>query len=89
MTISNVSGASSFAQSGVPRATGQPDWKSYGSEGACMHLTDRPRMASSILSDMYRLNEEVVRRRRLHGDVSWNWNVGVAAPPEKSPDADS
>lgn len=79
----------SFAQSGVPRATGQPDWKSYGAEGAFMHFTDRPRAASSVLSPMYRLNEAVVRRRRLHGNTPWNWNVGVAAPLEKSPDADS
>ena len=30
---------------------------------------------------MYKLNEAVVCRRRAAGDVAWNWNVGLAAPP--------
>jgi para-nitrobenzyl esterase len=70
----------SFARSGVPAVPGQPDWKPYDHQGAAMHFAERPLAMPAPLAGMYRLNEEVVRRRRLQGDIPWNWNVGVASP---------
>jgi para-nitrobenzyl esterase len=78
-----------FAESGTPRAAGESDWQPYGDEGTCMHVTDRPRMAPGLLTGRCRLHETIVDQRRRSGDIPWNWNVGVAAPPQRRPDADS
>jgi para-nitrobenzyl esterase len=71
----------SFARSGDPRAAGQPDWRSYGSDGAYMHFAAGPEMSTGLLPGTYPLVEEVVCRRRAAGDQPWNWNVGLASPP--------
>jgi para-nitrobenzyl esterase len=36
---------------------------------------------------MYRLNEEVMCRRKAAGTTAWNWNVGLASPPIPQPSA--
>ncbi len=72
---------SSFARSGVPSAAGQPTWQSYGTTGHYMAFEDAPQAAQHLLPGMYTLNEEVVCRRRADGNIPWNWNVGLAAPP--------
>jgi len=71
---------SSFARSGHPTAKDEPEWPAYGSTGTYMDITDAPRPANHLLPGMYELNEEVVCRRRAAGDISWNWNVGIASP---------
>jgi para-nitrobenzyl esterase len=71
----------SFARTGTPAATGGPDWQPYGKASAFMDFSITPRMSSDLLPGMYPLAEEVVRRRRAAGDQSWNWNVGLWAPP--------
>jgi para-nitrobenzyl esterase len=76
----------SFARTGAPKASGQPDWPAFDSDGAYLDVTDAPHPAKNLLPGMYALNEEVVCRRREAGDVPWHWNVGLASPtlPPKS-----
>lgn len=71
----------SFARTGVPRAQGGPDWPDHAQAGAFLHFGSAPAVGRDLLPGMYALNEAVVRRRRRAGDVPWNWNVGLAAPP--------
>jgi para-nitrobenzyl esterase len=33
-----------------------------------------------LLPGIYDLNEAVVCRRLVAGDLAWNWNAGLAAP---------
>jgi para-nitrobenzyl esterase len=72
---------SSFARDGRPRAAGQPDWPQFGKARAYMDFEQGPRTAQGLMPDMYDLYEEVVCRRRAVGTQSWNWNVGLWAPP--------
>ena len=70
-----------FARDGVPTASGQAEWRPYGSERDYMAFEDAPRARTHLLAGMYELHEEVVCRRRAAGGIAWNWNVGVIAPP--------
>ena len=72
---------SSFAKTGVPSAEGQPDWPPYADDESYMHFDKTPKPARHVLPGRYELHEEVVCRRHAAGDVAWNWNVGVIAPP--------
>ena len=71
----------SFAATGTPKASGQPDWPAFGSRGNYMHFADGPRVRSNLMPGMFELNEEVMCRRRAKGEHPWNWNVGLASPP--------
>lgn len=71
----------SFARSGVPSAAGHPAWPSYAGGAAYMLFTDRPHAATGLLAEQYALHDEVFCRRRAAGNLPWNWNVGVIAPP--------
>jgi len=71
----------SFARSGVPAASGQPEWKPYGAERNYMSFEDVPRPKTHVLPGMYEFNEQVVCRRRAAGGIPWHWNVGLASPP--------
>jgi para-nitrobenzyl esterase len=71
----------SFARSGQPSATNQPQWRAYGSTRAYMAFVDVPKPATHLLPGMYELNEKVVCRRRSSGALPWHWNVGVVSPP--------
>jgi para-nitrobenzyl esterase len=77
---------SSFARTGRPQAANAPDWPAYGSTRAYMAFTDAPHPSYHLMPKMYEVNEEVVCRRRVSGDIPWGWNVGVASPklPGKS-----
>ncbi|HUA76959.1 MAG TPA: carboxylesterase family protein, partial [Acetobacteraceae bacterium] len=77
----------SFARTGTPRAANAPAWQPYGSAGAYMHFTDSPHPETRLMPGMYRLNEEVVCRRVVAGNLPWNWNVGLASPklPPEAP----
>jgi para-nitrobenzyl esterase len=71
---------SSFARTGRPQATNEPDWPGFGSKGAYMIFTDAPHPSDHLMPGMYKLNEEVVCRRRASGDIPWGWNVGIVSP---------
>jgi len=69
----------SFAATGVPKASGAPVWPRFQDSRTVMHFAEGPSAAPKLLGSMFDLNEAVVRRRRADG-VAWNWNVGLAAP---------
>src|SRR3546814_20748522 len=71
----------SFARSALPKAAGQPDWTAFAPAKAYMYFAGAPRVATGLLPGHYELHEQVMCRRHVAGDVAWNWNVGVAAPP--------
>lgn len=71
----------SFAATGKPRAKGWPDWRPYSENRSFLHFADVPRAGKNLFSGVAALHEAVVCRRRAAGDIAWNWNVGVAAPP--------
>jgi para-nitrobenzyl esterase len=75
----------SFARSGVPAAAGQPAWRPYGTARAYMDFAAAPRPGTHLMPGMYELNEQVMCRRRAAGGISWNWNVGIIAPPLPAP----
>ena len=71
---------SSFARTGRPQARKAPDWPAYDGHRAYMHFADTPQPATELMPGMYRLNEEIMCRRKAAGTVAWNWNVGLASP---------
>ena len=79
----------SFAASGAPKAPGEPNWPTFAPHEAYMHFADRPEVATDLMPGMYRLNEEVMERRRRAGNQQWRDDVGVAAPvlPPRAPAA--
>jgi para-nitrobenzyl esterase len=70
----------SFTRTGRPQAANEPDWPAFGSTSAYMDFADTSQPSDHLLPGMYKLNEEVVRRRRASGDIAWNWNVGIVSP---------
>ena len=77
---------SSFAATGQPVAKGEPGWAAYDHAMVFMAFQDAPRLSSNLLPGMFALHETVVCRRRLQGDVAWNFNVGLVSPPIPKPD---
>ena len=76
-----------FARTGRPQAAHEPDWPTFEPAGSYMAFEQNPRPSSRLLPGMYEFNEEVVCRRRASGNISWNWNVGLASPklpPQKA-----
>jgi para-nitrobenzyl esterase len=71
----------SFAKSGAPTAADAPAWAPFGSNESYMAIADTLHPSQHLLPGMYRLNEEVVCRRKASGTVAWNWNVGLVSPP--------
>jgi para-nitrobenzyl esterase len=69
-----------FARGGVPYVADQPRWLPYGVSRSYMAFTDSPTPGSSLLPNMYELNEQIVCRRRADGRIAWNWNVGLLSP---------
>ena len=70
----------SFARTGKPQAADEPDWPAFGTTGAYMAFKKAPQPSDHLLPGMYEFNEEVVCRRRVVGDIAWNWNVGLYSP---------
>jgi len=70
----------SFARSGRPVASDGPAWPRFSDYGGYMHFAAIPEAARDIMPGMYRLNEEVMCRKRAAGNIAWNWNVGLASP---------
>lgn len=81
--LSNAMGEywSSFAHTGLPQASGHSGWPTYLPYGQHVIFADQPRVATGALEAAFALHDEVVRRRMVAGDIPWNWNVGIAAPP--------
>jgi len=77
----------SFVRDGRPRAANEPDWPPFGATHAYMDFTSAPHPSTDLMPGMYRLDEQVVCRRRVAGDLAWNWNVGVASPKNPGPTA--
>ena len=75
----------SFARTGKPQATNQPNWPSYGSSHAYMAFTDAPHPFEHLLPGMYEFNEAVVSRSRASGEIAWNWNAGLSSPKLPAP----
>jgi para-nitrobenzyl esterase len=75
----------SFAKSGAPVAAGQPAWPSHNQRAAYMNFTDKPHVATDLKAAEYALHDQVFCRRRAAGNLAWNWNVGVIAPPLPAP----
>jgi para-nitrobenzyl esterase len=71
----------SFAATGVPTAAEEPAWPSFGTRQAYMAFRRSPEPSTDLMPGMFELNDAVVRRRLASGDQSWNWNVGLWAPP--------
>jgi len=72
---------SSFVRDGWPTATGAPDWPSYGSSQSFMLIGETPEPSENLMPGMYELNESVICRRRVDGNIPWHWNVGIISPP--------
>lgn len=70
-----------FVKTGVPSAAGQAAWPSYTHDEAYMHLAETPQAGTHLLPGVYKLQEEVVCRRRAQGDQPWTWNFGILSPP--------
>ena len=70
----------SFARTGRPQAANQSDWPAFGTTGSYMAFKKTPQPSAHLLPGMYEFNEEVVCRRRVVGDIAWNWNVGLYSP---------
>jgi para-nitrobenzyl esterase len=70
----------SFAKTGKPVAANAADWPLFGSAGAYMAFTDAPHPGENLMPAMYKLNEQVMCRRRAEGDQQWGFYVGLWSP---------
>ena len=71
----------SFARTGRPAATNAPAWPAYAPDASYMHFAAMPTPERDLMPGMFDLNEAVMCRRRAAGTLSWNWLVGLWAPP--------
>ena len=79
-----------FVREGRPSARGAPEWPQFREGRAYIRFADTPRPATDLMPGMFVLHERSVCRRRISGDMAWNWNVGTASPvlPGPSPACD-
>ena len=71
----------SFAREGAPSAEGAPDWPAYGKDATGMVFSEVPKAWPGLARARFELHEAIVCRRRAHGSLQWNWNVGIISPP--------
>jgi para-nitrobenzyl esterase len=71
----------SFVGTGEPTSAAAPTWPTFAPGETVMAFQDVPRVSADPLPGRYALQEAVVCRRRLKGDVAWNWNIGLWSPP--------
>lgn len=69
-----------FAKDGVPRSENGPAWPPYSDGNAVLYFGDDMRIERNLLPGVYALMDADFSARRATGTVTWNWNVGVAAP---------
>lgn len=70
----------SFARTGKPHSENQPDWRPYGKDAAFMAFADVPRPGLKLMPGMYPIHEAAMCRRRVSGNMPWNWNSGILSP---------
>jgi para-nitrobenzyl esterase len=70
----------SFARTGQPVATSEPQWQPFGDAGHYMAFTQAPKPSTRLSPGMFALHEAAMCRRRAAGDQPWNWNAGLASP---------
>lgn len=70
----------SFARTGKPVATGQPDWPVFGRDEGYMAFIDAPQPGQRLMPGMFTLHETAMCRRRAAGTMQWNWNTGLISP---------
>jgi para-nitrobenzyl esterase len=70
----------SFARTGKPQASNEPDWPPFGTKRSYMAFEDVPKPSDHLLPGMYEFIEETVCRRHASGDTPWGWNVGLWSP---------
>ena len=75
----------SFARTGTPRANGAAEWPDYGTMRNIMVLGDTPEPQSGGIGQAFELQDRIVCRRLLAGDIAWHWNVGIASPNNPGP----
>lgn len=71
----------SFARNGVPTADGASDWPAYGEDATGMVFAGEPQVWQGLARERFALHETIICRRRAHGGLQWNWNVGIISPP--------
>ena len=77
----------SFARTGRPQAAHAPDWPAFGPTGSYMAFKNAPQPSDHLFPGMYEFNEQVVCRRRVAGNIAWNWNVGLYSPRNPAQEA--
>jgi para-nitrobenzyl esterase len=80
MSASMLSYWASFISGGRPGAEGQPAWAAYDAARTYMAFAEEPHLAQAP-PNAYALHDAVECRRGAQGRFSWNWNVGIIAPP--------
>ena len=46
-----------------------------------MVFSEAPKAWPGLARARFELHEAIVCRRRAHGSLQWNWNVGIISPP--------
>lgn len=75
-----------FARDGRPASPRGPEWPAFREGRAYLRFAETPRPEAGLMPGMFILHERSVCRRRLSGDMAWNWNVGTASPVLPGPD---
>jgi para-nitrobenzyl esterase len=74
----------SFARTGTPVRAGNPDWKPYNAGESYMRFAEQPIASQDPVPGMFEMQDELVSRRRAHGQ-QWFINVGLMANPVPGP----
>ena len=56
-------------------------WPAYGKDATGMVFSEVPKAWPGLARARFELHEAIVCRRRAHGSLQWNWNVGIISPP--------
>jgi para-nitrobenzyl esterase len=70
----------SFARTGVPKASGQPDWPAFAPNKSYMDFAEKPKPSTDLMPGMFELQEKIVQRARRAGNQPWIGAVGPEAP---------
>ena len=74
-----------FAKDGNPNAAGVPEWPAYGDARSMMVFDDGTLVRRGGIGAAFDLQDRLVCRRLLAGDLPWHWNVGIASPENPGP----
>lgn len=69
----------SFAKTGTPSLDGGTAWPPFAEEEAYMEFRESAATSTKLLPGAYRLQEEIVSRRRHAGGLPWLANIGIAS----------